>query len=255
MTSNLLRHKDEVLARIQRRRVVLFLDFDGTIAPIADAPDQVVVSRQVRSSLERIAAITPLAVVSGRALDDLRERVGISGIIYAGNHGAEIMIGEKVLRNNGTGEMIVSLQSFLDALRSGMRATHGVLIEDKGITASVHFRKVDPSREGEVLRIFWDVARDYAGEFRITTGKKVLEIRPRNAWNKGDAVKRIVEQQGGDVIALYVGDDTTDEDAYRAIRENGISVSIGENAEADYYLRSQDEVGPFLEWIEGVLSI
>jgi trehalose-phosphatase len=136
-----------------------------------------------------------------------------------------------------------------------MSSVPGVLIEDKGITASVHFRKVDPSQEGEVLRIFWRVARDYAREFRITTGKKVLEIRPQNAWNKGDAVKRILEHWGGNEMPLYVGDDTTDEDAYRIIRENGISVSIGENAEADYYLRSQDEVGPFLDWLAGVLRI
>jgi trehalose-phosphatase len=130
----------------------------------------------------------------------------------------------------------------------------GTLIEDKGITASVHFRKIDPSQEGEVLRIFWNAASDYAKEFRITTGKKVLEIRPQSAWNKGDAVQRILEHQSKDVIPLYVGDDTTDEDAYRAIRESGISVSIGENPEADYYLNDQGEVGTFLDWIAEFLS-
>jgi trehalose 6-phosphate synthase/phosphatase len=252
---HVFKYQIEVLDRFGMSGVSLFLDFDGTIAPIAEAPDRVVVPLQVKSALERLAAIRPLAVISGRALDDLRERVGISGIIYAGNHGAEIMIGDKVVRDSRTDEATASLQSFLDALRSGMSSVPGVLIEDKGITASVHFRKVDPSQEGEVLRIFWRVARDYAREFRITTGKKVLEIRPQNAWNKGDAVKRILEHWGGNEMPLYVGDDTTDEDAYRIIRENGISVSIGENAEADYYLRSQDEVGPFLDWLAGVLRI
>lgn len=252
---HVFKYQIEVLDRFGMSGVSLFLDFDGTIAPIAEAPDRVVVPLQVKSALERLAAIRPLAVISGRALDDLRERVGISGIIYAGNHGAEIMIGDKVVRDSRTDEATASLQSFLGALRSGMSSVPGVLIEDKGITASVHFRKVDPSQEGEVLRIFWRVARDYAREFRITTGKKVLEIRPQNAWNKGDAVKRILEHWGGNEMPLYVGDDTTDEDAYRIIRENGISVSIGENAEADYYLRSQDEVGPFLDWLAGVLRI
>jgi trehalose 6-phosphate synthase/phosphatase len=252
---HVFKYQIEVLDRFGMSGVSLFLDFDGTIAPIAEAPDRVVVPLQVKSALERLAAIRPLAVISGRALDDLRERVGISGIIYAGNHGAEIMIGDKVVRDSRTDEATASLQSFLGALRSGISSVPGVLIEDKGITASVHFRKVDPSQEGEVLCIFWRVARDYAREFRITTGKKVLEIRPQNAWNKGDAVKRILEHWGGNEMPLYVGDDTTDEDAYRIIRENGISVSIGENAEADYYLRSQDEVGPFLDWLAGVLRI
>lgn len=251
---HLFRHKDVVREHIGRRNIILFLDFDGTIAPIADAPDRVIVPLQVKSALERLAAITPLAVISGRALEDLQARLGITGIIYSGNHGAEIMIGRTVLRDNGTDEMAVSLQNFLEALRSGMSNIPGTLIEDKGITASVHFRKIDPSQEGEVLRIFWNAASDYAKEFRITTGKKVLEIRPQSAWNKGDAVQRILEHQSKDVIPLYVGDDTTDEDAYRAIRESGISVSIGENPEADYYLNDQGEVGTFLDWIAEFLS-
>ncbi|MHB8843781.1 MAG: bifunctional alpha,alpha-trehalose-phosphate synthase (UDP-forming)/trehalose-phosphatase [Nitrospirota bacterium] len=252
---HLFKHQVEVLDRIGMSDVKLFLDFDGTIAPIAEAPDRVIVPLQIRSALEQIAAIGPLAVISGRALGDLRERLGISGIIYAGNHGAEIMIGDAVLRDSGTDETAASLRSFLDALRSGMGGIPGVLIEDKGITASVHFRAVDPSREGEVLRVFWELARDYSRAFRITTGKKVIEIRPQTAWNKGDAVRRILEHWGGNVVPLYVGDDTTDEDAYRAIRGKGISVSIGGNAEADYYLQSQEEMGPFLDWLGGVLRI
>jgi trehalose 6-phosphate synthase/phosphatase len=252
---HLLRHQLEVLDLIGRNEVILFIDFDGTIAPIADAPDRVVVPHQVRTALEQLTAIMPLAVISGRALSDLRERIGISGIILAGNHGAEIQIDGEVLRESGTDETAASLKSLLDALRSFLGGIPGILIEDKGITASVHFRNADPSQEGEVLRIFWDIARDYAREFRITTGKKVIEIRPQNAWNKGDAVKRIMEHLGGNAMPLYVGDDTTDEDAYHVIREKGISVSIGENAEADYYLQSQDEVGSFLEWLTGVLRI
>jgi trehalose 6-phosphate phosphatase len=127
------------------------------------------------------------------------------------------------------------------------------MIEDKGITASVHFRLVDQSREGDVFRIFWDIARGHVKEFRITTGKKVLEIRPHGAWDKGHAVARIMELKGGGMMPLYVGDDTTDEDAYLAIKGSGLSVSIGPNPKSDYYLRDQEEVGPFLEWIAGVL--
>lgn len=130
----------------------------------------------------------------------------------------------------------------------------GVLVEDKDITASVHFRQVHPSRAGDVLRIFWDIARDYDKVFSITTGKKVLEIRPRAAWNKGQAVARIMELKGRGMLPVYVGDDTTDEDAFRAIKGCGISVSIGANVESDYYLRDQEEVGDFLAWIADVLS-
>jgi trehalose-phosphatase len=236
------------------REVFLFLDFDGTLAPIADSPDRAVFPISLRTSLERMLNATQLAVVSGRALGDLRSRVGIEGLVYAGNHGAEVRIGGTVLRASGVDKTSGILRTFLDRLRTGLAAIQGVLVEDKGITASIHFRQVDPFNAGDVLRIFWDIARDYEQVFRITTGKKVMEIRPRAAWNKGQAVARIMELRGRGMMPIYVGDDTTDEDAFRAIKGCGISVSIGANAESDYYLRGQEEVGSFLDWIADVLS-
>ena len=245
---------DEMQSRLGSREVFLFLDFDGTLAPIADSPDRAALPAPLRTSLERLPRIARLAVVSGRALGDLRSRVGIDGLVYAGNHGSEIWIDGDVLRADGVDKTTQTLRTFLDRLRTGLSKVSGVLIEDKGITASIHFRQVDPSQAGDVLRIFWDIARDYEKAFRITTGKKVLEIRPQAAWNKGHAVARIMELKGRGMLPLYVGDDTTDEDAYRAIKGSGISVSIGANAGSDYCLSDQEEVGDFLDWIADVLS-
>ena len=245
---------DEMRARLGNREVFLFLDFDGTLAPIADTPDRAVLPAPLRSALERLLRASRLAVVSGRGLEDLRSRVGIDGIIYAGNHGSEIWIDGNVLRAKGVDNTTQTLHAFLDRLRTGLSKVTGVLIEDKGITASIHFRQADPSREGEVLRIFWDIARDYEKVFRITTGKKVLEVRPQTAWNKGQAVARIMELKGRGMLPVYVGDDTTDEDAFRAVKGSGISVSIGPNAESDYYLSDQEEAGVFLDWIADILA-
>lgn len=239
----------EVGERLAGREVFLFLDFDGTLAPIAESPERVVLSGAVKASLEMLARVSRLAVVSGRALDDLRSRVGVDGIAYAGNHGSEIWLDGSILRAPGLDKAAGTLKVLLDRLRARLASVPGVLIEDKGITASVHFRQIDPSRAGDVLRIFWDVAREYEKGFRITTGKKVLEIRPQEAWNKGHAVARIMELHGRGLLPIYLGDDTTDEDAFRAIRGCGISISIGPNAESDYFLRDQDEVSDFLEWI------
>jgi trehalose 6-phosphate synthase/phosphatase len=245
--------KNEILARLGNRDVFLFLDFDGTLAPIADSPDRVALAPSLRFSLEDLRQKMRLAVVSGRSLDDLASRVDIEGLVYAGNHGAEVRLDGNVLRAIDVEKTTVKLQTFLDRLRASLVRISGTLIEDKGITASVHFRQVDPSREGEVLRVFWAIARDFESLFRITTGKKVIEIRPKAAWNKGQAVARIMELKGRSMLPLYVGDDTTDEDAFRAIKGSGISVSVGPNAESDYYLHDQKEVAFFLDWLAGAL--
>jgi trehalose 6-phosphate synthase/phosphatase len=250
----LFERQEEAQRRLGSRDVILFLDFDGTLAPIADTPDRVVLHDEVRAALDRLSRVTTLAIVSGRSLGDLRERVGIDGIAYAGNHGAEILAGDDLIRAPGVERAAQSMRRLLDRLREDLAQIPGVLIEDKGITASVHFRLVDPSQEGEVLRIFWDAARGYTRDFRMTTGKKVLEVRPQSAWNKGQAVARIMELQGRGRMPLYVGDDTTDEDAFRAIKGSGLSISVGPNPEADYYLRDQAGVAMFLDWLSDVLS-
>jgi trehalose 6-phosphate synthase/phosphatase len=248
-----LDYSGDFQTRLGNREVFLFLDFDGTLAPIAESPDLAVFPDSLRTSLQRVMNMVQLAVVSGRALEDLMSRVGIDNLVYAGNHGAELRIDGTILRASGVEKTSGILHIFLDRLRTGLAPVRGVLVEDKGITASVHFRQVDPSHAGDVLRIFWEIARDYEHVFRITTGKKVIEIRPQDAWNKGQAVARVMELKGRGMMPIYVGDDTTDEDAFRAIKGCGISVSIGANAESDYYLRSQEEVGVFLDWLADVL--
>jgi len=105
----------------------------------------------------------------------------------------------------------------------------------------------------EFFGIFEKITADYEDTFRITAGKKVFEIRPLSLWNKGDAVTWIAEQRGKGRIPVYLGDDTTDEDAYRALKNKGVSVSIGINPVADYYLKGQQEVAVLLrELAEGL---
>lgn len=245
----------EFMGRIKGRDPFLFLDFDGTLAPIVDHPDRAAMPEEVRAAMMKTARNVAVAVVSGRALSDLWTKVRIGGIVYAGNHGAEIWDGTELIRSGDATGASGKMKDLMDELGRRLSGITGVLIEDKGITSSVHFRQIDPQREGEFFQQFWDAVRDYEHLFRVTSGKRVLEIRPREAWNKGDAVESIMQKIGGDTIPVYVGDDTTDEDAYRAIKGTGISISIGENAEADYFLKDQDEIGRFLshcsEWFKG----
>jgi trehalose 6-phosphate synthase/phosphatase len=242
-----LEHGAAITACLAGRELFLCLDFDGTLAPIVECPEQAELPTEVRSLLIALSVRHPVAIISGRSLADLQERVGIPGLIYLGNHGAEAAENE----GGGSGVFVARplLEDFLGRARRALERYQGAIVEDKGATASIHFRKIKPALLGEFFAAFREIARDYAGKLRITEGRKVFEIRPFGAGDKGEAVMRLMGREGRGMLPLYVGDDATDEDAFRAIRGDGISVAVGGSPEADYYLRNQGEMRELLELI------
>ena len=237
---------DEIKKTAFRENIFMFLDYDGILTPIVETPDKAVISDEMRSLIIKLKEHVPVAVISGRALKDIKGRVGIEDIIYAGNHGAEIWDGRKEIISQGSEGNRRLLEEVLEKLKKEISYIKGVLIEDKGITASLHFRNVNVRQVGDVFSIFEKTANDYKDDFRFITGKKVFEIRPVNIWNKGDAVSWIIENLGKHRFPVYIGDDTTDEDAYSILKNRGLSVSIGGSASADYYIQNQGEVRDFL---------
>jgi len=235
--------------RIPKNNIFLFLDYDGTLTPIVKTPEKAFLPDEMRSIIKSLKRRMPVAIVSGRGLEDIKKRVGIRDIIYAGNHGAEIWDGEKLVVSPELGDNKRILNQIITEMRGALSSVGGVFIEEKGITASIHYRKV-PSRDlGKLFDIFWSTAERYKGLFRITSGKKVFEIRPYGIWNKGDAVKWIIKNFGGNRIPIYIGDDVTDEDAFKILRGRGIGISVGKSEESDYYLKGQREVKRFLSWL------
>lgn len=237
---------DEIKKTAFRENIFMFLDYDGILTPIVETPDKAVISDEMRSLIIKLKEHVPVAVISGRALKDIKGRVGIEDIIYAGNHGAEIWDGRKEIISQGSEGNRRLLEEVLEELKKEISYIKGVLIEDKGITASLHFRNVNVRQVGDVFSIFEKTANDYKDDFRFITGKKVFEIRPVNIWNKGDAVSWIIENLGKHRFPVYIGDDTTDEDAYSILKNRGLSVSIGGSASAGYYIQNQGEVRDFL---------
>lgn len=235
-----LRYGSEIVTRLAGRELFLCLDFDGTLAPIVEQPELATMPDNIRSLLTELKERYPIAVISGRSLGDIRRRAGLPGLVYGGNHGAEMENGAP-----GAGGR-TSLEEFLAAAHQAFACLPGIQIEDKGLTASIHFRRVEPMFLGEFLTSFQGIARKFAEKVRITEGRKVFEIRPHGAIGKGDAVEQLMEGVGRGRLPLYVGDDTSDEDAFRAVRRAGISVAVGGSPEADYYLRNQGEVQEFL---------
>lgn len=232
--------------------LVLLLDFDGTLAPIVDRPEAAAMPEETRRALERLMAMpgVEVAVVSGRGLADVRERAAIPGIAYAGNHGMEIE-GPGVSRVHPEARAArPALEMAVGMLHSAVAAVPGAFLEDKGLTLSVHFRLAPPERRTELTAAVARVTAMVPG-VRMTAGKQVLEVRPRVDWHKGRAVLFLLEQMRPPAGApvLYLGDDRTDEDAFRALAHGGLGegvlVSDAPNPEtaAASCLREPAEVG------------
>jgi trehalose-phosphatase len=242
------------------RHVLLLCDYDGTLTPIVERPELADLSEKTSQLLQALARQSrfTVSIISGRALADLRQRVGISDIIYAGNHGLEIEGPGIGLVNPLAEEMRPVFRLINQVLNKALAPIKGVHVEDKGLTVSVHYRMVEEGKSEEVRNIFEKViatARSL-GKVRITSGKKVYEVRPAVDWDKGEAIALLIDRYGRtktkkELLPIFLGDDSTDEDGFRVIEKHGgISVFVGEKANdsaARYYLKSPAEVEQFLE--------
>jgi len=232
-------------------RILLCLDFDGTLAPIVPLPDEARLPDPTRDALLALSRETSvlLVFVSGRMLKDLRHRLGIPHAIYAGNHGLEI----DGLGFSFTHEWAVESEPLMHGL--GKRLTErlmeisGAFVEDKGLTLSVHHRLVRRDELPALVKGVAEVLDGYTRSIDMTEGLEVLEFRPRVNWNKGSAVAWIREKIG-DALPIYIGDDRTDEDAFSSTAD-GITIHTGELSTtiAQYRLAGPDGVLQFLEWL------
>jgi len=241
-----IRYFFEHLKEVPGEDVFLFLDFDGTLAPIVSKPEDAAISEETRGLLQDMLMRFPIAIISGRELKDVKQRVDIQGFLYAGNHGAEVWDGENIVFG-GTMDHAL-LEKIHGKLKDALAGINGVIVEDKRYSLSVHYRLVEEEDMGELHRLFWSVIERYEDNFRITSGSKVMEVRPKGIWHKGEVVLWLAQKFGKGKTLIYVGDDITDIDAFRAMRDSGIAVSIGANPEADYYLRDQEEINDFLRY-------
>ncbi|MFC2043842.1 trehalose-phosphatase [Chloroflexota bacterium] len=240
--------------------ILLLADYDGTLTPIVQRPELANLSKDTRLLLKALShqQQLTLAIISGRALTDLKHKVRIRDIIYAGNHGLEIE-GPGINFVYPMAKEIIPILDVLHSLLSqSLRAIEGALVENKGLSLSVHYREVTEDKIEEVKNILERVAASAqaSGTVRITTGKKMYEIRPTVDWNKGNATELLMQRYGkgdrkSELLSIFLGDDLTDEDAFKVIEdyENGISVAVGntrQNTIARYFLESPDEVVKFL---------
>jgi trehalose-phosphatase len=244
----------EVVRRVRPdRRISLFLDFDGTLVPIAPDPATPQLDAGTYETLKRISSreFCVSTIISGRAIADLYSRIRLDGLIYAGNHGLEIRGRDLDFVEPSAVAAREKLAKLTGDLSITLRPVAGVYVEYKGLTTSVHYRQAG---QHDVVRVEGAVrgavARQ-AGRFRVNAGKKVFEIVPRTNWHKGAAAQWINRRLCLDEqLSIYFGDDTTDEDAFSSLPQ-AITVAVGEmgSTSARYQLPGPEAVHEFLEWM------
>src|SRR6266481_7967322 len=241
---------DEIIAGASGKRLAVFLDCDGTLTPIVSHPEDAWLSDSMQQTLRSLAARVPVAILSGRDLDDVRGRVHVDGIVYAGSHGFDIA-GAGGLRRELGAAYLPMLDTAETELREALDEIQGAQLERKHFSVAAHYRNVNENDAFRVAQAVDAVAARHR-ELRRMDGKKVYELLPDIDWNKGKAVLWLLETlglEGRNALPIYIGDDRTDEDAFRALDQRGIGILVSEQSPptaARYSLKNPAEVEEFL---------
>ncbi|KAI3689668.1 hypothetical protein L2E82_47633 [Cichorium intybus] len=264
-----------IINRANNKKIVIFLDYDGTLSPIVDDPNRAFMSVDMRSAVKGVAKYFPTAIISGRSRDKVYELVGLTELFYAGSHGMDIMFpakdtmsinhthyirstdkkGKEVNLFQPAREFIPMINKVFRILVDVTKDIQGAFVENHKFCTAVHYRNVDDKNWLLIAQRVHDVLKDYPC-LRLTHGRKVLEVRPVIDWDKGKAVEFLLQSLGlsnsDNVLAIYIGDDRTDEDAFKVLREGnhgyGILVSsVPKESKAFLSLRDTLEVKDFLK--------
>ena len=255
---NVLEAWPAVREELSGRRLAVFLDYDGTLTPIVRRPEDAVLSTSMREILRRLAVAWPTTIVSGRSRTDVATRIGLEELAYAGSHGFDIMgAGGAAPRLEVGADLVPALAEAAAELRRRTSRVPGVLVEEKGLSIALHYRLVAAVRVPEVELAFEETFAARAG-LRRAHGNKVLELRPALDWDKGRAVRWLLEHTDPEpaaVASVYIGDDLTDEDAFRALGASDLAVLVAREPRptaARYSLRDTREVGDLLTLLAGL---
>jgi trehalose 6-phosphate phosphatase len=248
-----LKSMGEIRSRTEGKTIAVFLDYDGTLTPIVSDPEKATLSDAMRRVLKALSEGVPIAVISGRDLPDVQRMAGIQGIFYAGSHGFDIAGPEGMHINHQKGaEFLPALDQAEKELEEKLGTIEGARVERKKFAIAVHYRNVKEEEVESVKRTVEEVASSYPG-LRRSGGKKIFELQPKIDWHKGKALLWLLEMMDLDkphVVPFYIGDDLTDEDAFRSLKGLGLGIVVMERpraSEAQYRLSDTDEVARFLE--------
>lgn len=223
---------DRFAERLSGRRPAVFLDYDGVLTPIADRPEEAVISPGMRATVQALALRCPVCVVSGRDRRVVQELMGIDNLVVAGSHGFDIWDpAEGTIQHEAATGFEPLLDEVARRLRAEVGSIAGAVVEPKKTSVAVHYRLVDPGQHDRITGVVATVQAERGDQLKITPGKMVYELQPKIDWHKGRAVRYLLKALGldsADVVPLYLGDDITDEDAFRAMADvGGVGIIVG----------------------------
>jgi trehalose 6-phosphate phosphatase len=257
---NALGDSGELDERMAGRRPAVFLDYDGTLTPIVDRPEDALISSSMRDTVRAIAERCTVCVVSGRDRPVVQELMGVDDLVVAGSHGFDIWSpeGGEIEHDVAAGSEDL-LERVTTRLHEEFDSIEGAFVETKKASVAAHYRRVSAAERDTVRQVVDQLLEEQSDELKVTPGKMVFELQPKIDWDKGKAVLHLLEAldlEGDDIVPIYLGDDITDEDAFRALAGRGIGIFVGNpddpevggrSTAADLVLDSTEEVEQFLD--------
>jgi trehalose-phosphatase len=239
----------------------LLLDYDGTLTPIVSRPELALCPPEVKALLEKLQDLPNvyIAIISGRSLEDIREKIGIPQITYIGNHGLSIQNPAGIHNKRLSPERQKEFGKISQELRESLEKIPGIVFENKGLIFAIHYRNSRMKDIARIRQIVREKVEELKERWRISLGKMVLEVIPKVDFDKGQAVRSLLKNfSPRGLLPFYLGDDQTDEDAFRVMKRQGITVYVGPgktNSEAEYYLEKPTEVEIFLRRCENMFRM
>ncbi|VBA36016.1 Trehalose-phosphate phosphatase [Mycobacterium innocens] len=247
-------------------RHAVFFDFDGTLSDIVNDPDAARPVAGAAEALIQLAAQCPVAVLSGRDLADVTARLGVPGIWYAGSHGFELTAPDGTHhQNEAAAAAIPVLEQAAAQLRERLGSIPGVVVEHKRFGVAVHYRNAARDHVGDVAAAVRTAGQRDA--LRVTTGREVIELRPDIDWDKGKTLRWVIDHLrsgraplAAPLLPIYLGDDITDEDAFDAVRPDGVPIVVRHTEDGDrataalFALDSPARVAEFTAWLARQLT-
>jgi alpha,alpha-trehalase len=241
-------------AIFRERELIFFLDYDGTLSPIVERPELAVMPDDTRELVRKLSQNHTVAVVSGRQREDVQNFVKIDGIFYAGSHGFDIVGPNMKMVQPQAEAAIPVIDELIDHFKKELKGLEGVLVEEKKFSVAVHYRLAKDKNFPKIEETVRDAVKGRE-KIKLMSGKKVFEILPDIHWNKGEAIRWIIKAlklSWENASVIYIGDDTTDEDAFRMLRTRGTGILVSEKVRestADFYVKSTEEVKRLFEKI------